>query len=126
MTQPTYEPDTPARREQRLGTAQFTAAYSPDAYTEPKAGPGQVVTLYAQGGAVQLGYLWTSDAGGLGFVPTSDAGVQRVPEFYRGFSKAKAARTKAATVFQDYAGRGGLGLSAGPIRRVDDLATLPA
>lgn len=125
MTEPTYEPDTPERQQERLGTAQFTADYSPAAYTEPKAGPGQVVTLYAQGGAEQLGYMWVSDAGGLGFVPTSDAGVQRVPEFYRGFSRAAEARTPAADVFADWAARASLGLSAGEPQRVDDLATLP-
>lgn len=106
------------------GPVEFDPVYQPPVYDQPKTGPGRWCVLYAQGGTVQLGYLWQGDNGSLGFQPSSDAGVGRVPEFYQAFSRARAANSSARDVFQDWAGRAGLGLSAGPVTE-GDLDTLP-
>lgn len=112
--------------ENRLGPdLALDAAYQPATYGKPKTGKGRWCILYANGGQDQLGFLWQGANGGLGFVPSSDAGIQRNPEFYAAFSKAAGLKVPSITVFNDYAGRAGLGLSAGPVEE-GDLDTLPA
>lgn len=110
--------------EQRLGPDLAPeATYQPAVYEGSKSGPGQWVTLYS--GEQELGILWTSDAGdGLGFIPTTPAGIVRVSELYPAFSRAAALGVPAREVFLDYAGRASQGLSAGPVERgdLDDLA----
>lgn len=116
---------SPYPAEKRLGSdLALTPEYQAPAFTAPKTGPGRWCVMYAQGGEVVLGVLWTSDAGGLGFIPSTTQGIQRIPEFYKGFSAAKAKRQKASTVFNDWASRASLGLSAGPVVQ-GDLDTLP-
>lgn len=107
------------------GDPGLAPVYQPATYGEPKEGPGRWVILYANGGADQLGYIWCGDNGALGFVPSSDKGVQRVPEFYTAFSKAAEARTPAGEVFDHYAGLAGLGLSAGQVE-YGTMDTLPS
>lgn len=110
--------------ENRLGPDLVLAPkHQPATYGGTRAGHGQWVVLYAQGGQVPLGHLWATDTG-LGFVPTTEAGIQRVPEFYAAFSAAAVAGTPAMDVFREYAGKASLGLSAGPVSE-GDLDTLP-
>lgn len=118
--------DKPYPAEDRLGKDLALSAKSqPPTYSGPKTGRGRWVTLWTNQGRDQLGYLWVSETGGgLGFVPSSDKGIQRVPEFYQAFSGAKAAGTPAMDVFLDWAGRHGQGLSAGEVE-TGDLDTLP-
>lgn len=106
-------------RERLSAPLEMRAVYQPPTYAEPREGPGRWVILYADAGEVELGYLWTGDNGGLGFVPSSDRGIVRTPDFYMGFSAAKAAGTPAGDVFDHYAGRSSLGLSAGPVTEGD-------
>lgn len=111
---------------ERLGADMALEPVSqPASYGEPKEGPGRWVILYANGGADQLGYIWCGDNGALGFVPSSDKGVTRVPAFYTAFSKAAAQKTPAGEVFAYYAEQGGLGLTAGQIE-YGSLDTLPS
>src|SRR5689334_6888609 len=101
------DPQQEARQDQDL---QFTTEYARSFYPGRKEGPGRAVVLTAAG--IQLGYLWTNDEDGLGFVAVSDAGIQRTPEFATAFSKAKDAGTPASEVFDYYAGLASQGLSA--------------
>ena len=117
---------TPAEltAERLGGPVEFDPVYQPPVFDAPKEGPGRWCILYTNGGQTQLGYLWQGENGSLGFQPSSDAGVQRVPEFYQAFSRAAGQGTPARDVFSDWAGRAGLGLSAGPVQE-GDLNTLP-
>lgn len=115
------DPHQDARQDQDL---EFVTEYAPAHYAPPKDGRGRWVLLATDAGDTPLGYLWTSDEGGLGYVPTTDQGRQRTPEFYQAFSRAAALGVPAADVFADWASRAGLGLSAGPIQE-GDLDTLP-
>lgn len=125
MTNTPPEFVSPYPADRRLGVdLSMTPAYQPKTFPDRRTGHGRWCLLYAQGGQVALGYLWHSDAGGLGFVPSSREGVTRVPEFYKGFSAAAKAGSTARVVFDDYAARAGLGLSAGPVTE-GDLDTLP-
>lgn len=117
--------ETPYPVEQRLGPdLDLDPVYEPATYGLPKTGMGRWVILYANQGEDQLGYLWCGDNGALGYVPSSDKGVTRVPAFYQAFSKAARDKVPAQTVFDAYAEQGTLGLSAGPVE-YGDLDTLP-
>lgn len=100
----------------------LTPQFQPPTYAGAKTGQGRWVILHSHD--EQLGYLWTNDTDGIGFVPTSQAGIQRVPEFYQAFSGGADAGTPAADVFDHYAGFYGQGLNAGQVES-GDLDTLP-
>lgn len=93
------------------------------AYGTTKTGPGRYVILRdAQG--TQLGYLWCSDSGGIGWVASSSQGLAKVPDFQTSFtSSAKAGKT-ARAVFDTWAARKDT-VVAGEVR-TGDLALLPA
>lgn len=114
--------ETPYPAAERLGTdLSLDAAYQPATYPGTKTGPGSWVTL--QSGEQELGVLWVSDAEGIGFIPTTPAGILRVAELYPAFSRAAALGTPARDVFDHYAGMASQGLSAGPVEH-GDLDTL--
>lgn len=115
---PNTDPDEKARIDQDL---RFTTAYAPPFYPDRKEGPGRWCLLYAHGNP--LGWLWTNDRDGLGFIATTDAGIQRTPEFAQAFSAAKAEGTPAGDVFDAWAERVGQGLAASPVE-TGDLDTL--
>lgn len=117
---PPKDPNEKERLDQPL---QFQTQYAPPFYPDALEGPGRWCILYAHG--EQLGYVWTNDRDGLGFVASSNAGRVRTPEFAQAFSAAKDLGTPASEVFDAYADKAGLGLSAGPVTH-GDLATLPA
>lgn len=116
---PPTDPNEADRLDQDL---QFQTVYAPEFYPGRPEGQGRWCILHAHG--EQLGYLWTDDDEGLGFVATSDAGIQRTPEFAQAFSKARGLRTRATDVYDAWAERVGLGLSAGPTTS-GDLDSLP-
>lgn len=115
-------PPDPNERDRLDQDLQFQTVYAPEFYPGRPEGRGRWCLLYAHG--EPLGYLWTDDDEGLGFRASSDAGIQRTPEFARAFSAARKAGTPAAEVFDAWADRAGLGLSAGPVES-GDLNTLP-
>lgn len=94
------------------------------AYGTTKAGPGRCVHLYdAQG--VQLGYLWTSDAGGLGFVASSAPGVKKIPDLKGSFTSGANSGKTARAVFDTWAEKRTGSVVAGDVR-TGDLSLLPA
>lgn len=93
------------------------------AYGTTKTGPGRYVILHdAQG--VQFGYLWCSDAGGLGFVPSSAPGLAKVPDLRGSFTSGEKSGKTARAVFDTWAARKDT-VVAGPVR-TGDLGLLPA
>lgn len=114
----TRDPHQTARQDQDL---QMETVYAPAFYRDRMEGPGRWVPLAAHG--EPLGILWTNDQDGLGFIPTTDAGRLRTPEFAQAFSAAKASGAAATDVFNAWADRDGQGLSAGPVT-TGDLDTL--
>jgi hypothetical protein len=124
MTDPTPAPEGSYPAAERLGPdLLLEPVHQPKAFTGPREGQGRWVILYGLGG-VQLGYLWSTDTG-LGFVPSSDAGIARLPEFYTAFQQAAAVNADPADVFDAWADRDGQALYAGPVTE-GDVATLPA
>lgn len=111
--------ETAAEREARLGDAIVTTTvYAPAQYPGEKVGPGRWVTLTGPQGVI--GDLWCSDTvEGIGFVPRSDDGIRRVPEFYTAFSGAAGAGTPAREVFDYWADRASIAIAAGPVQTGD-------
>ena len=101
------------------GELPLESAYQPPVFTGAPVGPGRWFTLYARSGEQELGVCWTSDAGGLGYMPTTEAGIVRTPEFVLAFSRAAGVGTAASDVFDYWASLAGLGLSAGPVHQGD-------
>lgn len=93
------------------------------AYGTTKAGPGRYVILYDAEGA-QLGYLWCSDAGGLGFVASSAPGVAKVPDLRGSFTSGAKSGKTARQVFDTWAARRDT-VVAGEVR-TGDLGLLPS
>lgn len=121
MTEQT--PETPYPAADRLGPdLALTPVHQPKAFTGPREGQGRWAILYGHEGA-QLGYMWATDTG-LGFVPTSDQGIQWVPEFYTAFQHAAEVGADPADVFDAWAEKAGQALYAGPVSE-GDVATLP-
>lgn len=93
-------------------------------YGTVKTGPGRTVILRdAQG--VQFGYLWCSDAGGLGFVPSSAPGVAKVSDLQGSFTAGSKAGKTARAVFDTWAARKDT-VVAGDVVVVPDLSLLPS
>jgi hypothetical protein len=124
MTNPTpAQSDDEAREqtEKRLGgDLQFGGTVLPAWHTQP-VGEGRWFPLFAHG--EPLGYVWTNDRDGLGFIPTSDLGITRVPEFVLAFRAAYRPDEPPTRVFDHWAGYAALGLQAGPVEhgRLDTL-----
>ena len=93
------------------------------AYGTTKTGRGRYVHLYDAEGT-QLGYLWCSDAGGLGFVASSAPGVKKVPDLRGSFTSGEKSGKTARAVFDTWAARRDT-VWAGDVR-TGDLSLLPS
>lgn len=125
MTEPTpaqSEAEARANAEARLGgDLLFGGTVQPGWYGDP-TGPGRWFLLSAHD--EPLGWVWTNDRDGLGFMATTEAGRQRTPEFVLSFrAAAQAGKATVSEVFDYWAGLATLGLQAGPLQQ-GDLDTL--
>lgn len=116
-----YNPEDPDKAERLGGALSFQAAYQPPVYRGSRHGAGRWCPLYAHG--EPLGYLWTNDVDGIGFLPTTTAGIVRGAEFAMALSTAAGHGTPVGEVFDHWAGYASLGLQAGPVVN-GDLDTL--
>lgn len=121
VTPDPYDPEDPNREDRLGGRIDFDAVYEPVNYAGRRTGRGRWFPLFAAGDP--LGYVWTNDADGLGFMATTDAGRVRTAELVAAFQVAAGLGTPATVVFDHWAGLGSLGLAAGPVAE-GDLDTL--
>jgi hypothetical protein len=85
------------------------------AYGTERKGPGAWVILSnAQG--IQLGYLWVSDAGSIGYVASSDAGVGKRPDLKGAFTAGANQGKTARETFDTWAAKRSGAVVAGPVR----------
>lgn len=84
-------------------------------YGTERTGPGSWVILY-DAAQRQLGYLWVSDAGGLGYVASSDVGMGKRPDLKgamtAGWNQGKTARQ----VFDTWAAKRSGAVVAGEVQ----------
>lgn len=116
-----YNPEDPLKAERLGGEVQFQAVYQPPVYEGSRHGAGRWVPLTAHGEA--LGYLWTNDVDGIGFLPTTTAGIIRGAEFAMSLSAAAGHGTPVQEVFDHWAEMATQGLAAGQVVQ-GDLDTL--
>lgn len=85
-------------------------------YGTKRTGPGSWVILYRGPDRVQFGYLWVSQAGGIGFVASSAEGVAKRSDLRGAFTQGENTGKTARQVFDTWAAKTTGTVVAGPVQ----------
>lgn len=84
-------------------------------YPTNRSGPGSWVIVY-DAEKVQLGYLWVSDAGSIGYVASSAQGVGKRPDLKGAFTAGYNSGKSARALFDQWAAKKSGTVTAGPVQ----------